>query len=119
MALLRVPQPYDFAHSTERFRAFGRDEANLWHEAALYRVVGGRDVRIAAAPGGVDVGPLDAVTEPVVRKLLGCELDVDGFAAWARRDPVLARVVDELRGFRPPLVPDPFEALVTSITAQQ
>ncbi len=34
-------------------------------------------------------------------------------------DPVLARAAAELAGFRPPLVPDPFEALVTSITAQQ
>ena len=34
-------------------------------------------------------------------------------------EPVLAGVVPELRGLRPPLVPEPFETLVTSITAQQ
>ena len=32
---------------------------------------------------------------------------------------MLAPVVERLRGFRPPLQPDPFEALITSITAQQ
>jgi DNA-3-methyladenine glycosylase II len=32
---------------------------------------------------------------------------------------VLARLADGLRGFRPPLAPDPYESLVTSITAQQ
>jgi len=32
---------------------------------------------------------------------------------------VLAGIVPPLRGFRPPLAPDPFESLVTSITAQQ
>jgi DNA-3-methyladenine glycosylase II len=32
---------------------------------------------------------------------------------------VLAATVDRLPGFRPPLAPDPFEALVSSITAQQ
>jgi DNA-3-methyladenine glycosylase II len=32
---------------------------------------------------------------------------------------VLSRLTDALRGFRPPLAPDPFETLVTSITAQQ
>jgi 3-methyladenine DNA glycosylase/8-oxoguanine DNA glycosylase len=32
---------------------------------------------------------------------------------------VLAEVVPALLGFRPPLVPNPFETLVTSITAQQ
>ncbi len=32
---------------------------------------------------------------------------------------MLARLREPLRGLRPPLAPDPFEALVTSITAQQ
>ncbi len=32
---------------------------------------------------------------------------------------MLARVVSVLSGFRPPLQPEPFEAVVTSITAQQ
>lgn len=32
---------------------------------------------------------------------------------------MLARVVPALAGFRPPLQPEPFEAVVTSITAQQ
>ena len=41
MALLRLPQPFDFEVSTERFRAFGPDLANLWHEGGLHRVVGG------------------------------------------------------------------------------
>ena len=39
-------QPYSFAVSTERFRAFGVDRANLWHEGGLHRVIGGREVRL-------------------------------------------------------------------------
>ena len=119
MSVLQLPQPYDFGLSTERYRVFGPDRANLWHEGGLHRVVGGREVRIEAAPGGVRVEPLDADTEPVVRKLLGSEFDLHGFASFARDDPVLARIVPALAGFRPPLAPDPFETLVTSITAQQ
>jgi DNA-3-methyladenine glycosylase II len=119
MALLHVPAPYDFALSTERYRAFGPDLANLWHEGGLHRVVAGREVRIAPAEGGVDVEPLDAATDPVVRKLLGFEFDLDAFYAFAQAEPVLAQLVPKLRGFRPPLAPDPFETLVTSITAQQ
>lgn len=119
MGLLRLPEPYDFRLSTERFRAFGPDLANLWREGGLHRAVDGRDVRIEAAPGGVLVDPLDPVTEPVVRHLLGLAFDLDAFADFAAREEVLAPLVPRLRGFRPPLAPDPFEALVTSITAQQ
>jgi len=71
------------------------------------------------AEGGVDVEPVDAAIEPVVRKLLGVEFDLDGFYAFAASDPTLAALVEELRGLRPPIAVEPFESLVTSITAQQ
>ena len=119
MTLLRVPDPYSFELSTGRFRAFGLDRANVWHEGALYRVAGDREVRVAPAEGGVDVEPLDDETEPVVRRLLGLDFDLDGFGRFAARDPVLGELAVRLRGLRPPLAPDPFESLVTSITAQQ
>ena len=119
MAVLAFPQPYDFDVSTERFRAFGVDRANLWHEGGLHRMVDGREVRIEAAPGGVDVTPLDARIEAEVRLLLGAGFDLGAFYAWAADEPVLGRLTVALPGFRPPLAPDPFEALVTSITAQQ
>ena len=119
MARLAVPEPYDFALSTGRFRAFGPDLANRWEGEALHRVVAGRDVRIRAAPGGVDVYPLDEVTRPVVERVLGLSFDLAAFAAFAGTDEALAALVARLRGLRPPLAPEPFEALVTSITAQQ
>jgi len=119
MTLLPVPAPYDFELSTERFRAFGVDRANRWHDGGLYRLVLGREVRIEAAAGGVEVEPLDDVTRPVVSKLLGLEFELEPFVAWAGRRPVLREVARLLAGFRPPLSPDPFESLVTSITAQQ
>jgi DNA-3-methyladenine glycosylase II len=76
-------------------------------------------VRISPAEGGVEVEPFDQAIEPYVRKLLGLELDLPGFVEFAQGDPVLADAVRLLPGFRPPLAPDPFEALVSSITAQQ
>src|SRR5690348_3241950 len=115
MAFLAVPGPYDFALSTERFRVFGVDRATTWHEGGLHRVVGGREVRIEAADGGVDVEPFDEG----VRELLGFPFELEPFYAWARDDEVLRHVVVRLRGFRPPLMPDPWEMLVGSITAQQ
>ena len=120
MSLLRLPEPYDFELSTGRFRAFGPDLANLLVDGVLHRVVGGREVRIAAAPGGVDVDLLDDETRPVVETLLGLPFHLGGFYAWAAdADPVLAGLTRKLAGFRPPLAPDPFESLITSITAQQ
>jgi DNA-3-methyladenine glycosylase II len=119
MPLLAVPEPFDFDLTTERFRAFGPDLANLWVDGALHRIVGTWEVRIEPASGGVCVEPLDDETRPVVGKLLGFEFDLAGFYEWARGDPVLKELTTRLAGFRPPLAPDPFETLVTSITAQQ
>jgi 3-methyladenine DNA glycosylase/8-oxoguanine DNA glycosylase len=119
VGLIAVPQPYDFERSLDRFTFWGVDRANVWHEGGLHRVVAGREVRITPADGGVQVEPLDATTEPVVRKLLGLELDLAPFHLFAHSDPVLAETVRRFPGFRPPLAPDPFEALVSSITAQQ
>ena len=119
MPLLRIPEPYDFALSTERYRAFGPDLANFWHEGSIYRAVQGREVRITADPGGVDVVPLNVAIGAEVRTLLGTMFDLEGFEQFAQSEPVFARLVPALRGFRPPINPDPFETLVTSITAQQ
>ena len=119
MGHLAVPQPYDFGRSLDRFTFWGVDRANVWHDGGLHRVVDGREVRITPADGGVDVEPFDGAIESVVRKLLGLQLDLPPFLDFARRDPVLADAVRLLVGFRPPLAPDPFEALVSSITAQQ
>ncbi len=119
MPVLPLAEPYSFRLSTERLRAWGPDLATLWHEDGVLRVVGGREVRIEETPGGVRVEPLAGDVEPIVRHLLGAPFDLAAFAAFAAEEPVLAPVVDRLRGLRPLLLPDPFEALVTSITAQQ
>jgi DNA-3-methyladenine glycosylase II len=119
VAFLAAPEPFSFELTTARFRRFGLDRASSWDDGALYRADGGRELRIAAAEGGVDVDPLDAETEAVVRKLLGFDFDLVAFSAWAAADEVLAPIVVRFAGFRPPLAPDPFEALVGAITAQQ
>jgi DNA-3-methyladenine glycosylase II len=119
VTLLRVDLPFSLELTTARFRTFGRDRATVWEDGALYRTVGGRELRIAPADGGVDVEPLDDETEPVVRKLLGLDFDLVAFSAWAAGKEQVAPLVARFAGFRPSLSPDPFEALVTSITAQQ
>ena len=114
-----LPEPFDWTLSTERFRAFGADLANLWHEGGIHRVFGGTEVRIEEAPAGVRISPWSAELADDVRHYLGGPFDLDTFYAFAETEPVLARIVPDLCGFRPPLSPDPFETLVTAITAQQ
>ena len=115
-----MPQPFSFELTTERYRAFGRDPANVWEDEGLHRVLVGQEVAIAEAAGGVRIAPDDRTLALPVLHLLGADFDLVGFAAFAAtEDPVLARLVDALPGLRPSLAPDPWEALVTSITAQQ
>lgn len=116
---LEIPQPYDFALSTVRFREWGSDGVTVWDEGALYRVIDGTEVRIEEEPGGVRIEPggLEAATQ--VSFLLGLPFELDAFRAWAAQQRVLAEVVARLPGLRPPLAPNPFEALVSAITTQQ
>jgi DNA-3-methyladenine glycosylase II len=117
--LLRIPEPYDFHLSTVRFRDFGSDKATVWHEGGLHRVVGGREVRIEPAEGGVRVEPDGPEAQLEVARLLGVPLQLEPFRAWAQQEPVLGPIVRVLSGFRPTLNPRPFEALVVAITTQQ
>jgi DNA-3-methyladenine glycosylase II len=117
--LVELPEPYDFELSLERYRTFGPDHAYLWRDGALYRVLDGHEVRITAAPGGVRIEPPEPSLAEPVRRLLGAPFDLDGFVGLVSNDPALAPLTVRLNGFRPPLVPDAFEQLVTSITAQQ
>jgi DNA-3-methyladenine glycosylase II len=114
-----VPQPYDFLASTERFRAYGVDRANVWHDGGLHRVVAGREVRVEPTEGGVAVEPCNDEIISRVRWMLGVPLDLVGFWRFAATEPVLARLAEPLAAYRPPLVADRWEMLVTSITAQQ
>ena len=62
---------------------------------------------------------VEPVAGPEVEHLLGAHWDLAAFTEYASSDPVLARAAERFAGFRPPLIPDPFEALVGFITAQQ
>jgi DNA-3-methyladenine glycosylase II len=110
---LPVPQPYDFERSTFRFRLFGDDLASRWQDGALHRVLAsGLPVRIESS-GITPYGDFTEADRAEVAHLLGARFDLGAFAA---AHPALA---SRAPGFRPPLLADPFEMLVTSVTAQQ
>jgi 3-methyladenine DNA glycosylase/8-oxoguanine DNA glycosylase len=92
---------------------FGDDLASRWHDDGLHRVMrSGLPVRITAA-GPTWYGDPTAADEVELNHVLGMGFDLEGLRA-AHPD-VFARAA----GFRPPLLPDPFEMLVTAVTAQQ
>jgi DNA-3-methyladenine glycosylase II len=117
--LLRIPDPYDFALSTARFRDFGSDGATVLHDGGLHRVVAGREIRVEATNGGVRIEPWSEEAAAEVGRLLGVSFDLAAFRAWAAGHAGLGPIVDALGGFRPTLNPQPFEALVVAITTQQ
>ena len=119
MSRARSPaQPYDFELSTARFDVYGRDRASLWLDGGIHRVFGGREVRIEAAPG---VSTSRRTTRRSRRRCSTSSacLRSRRLLRLGREGRALGRLATALAGFRPPLQPDPFEALVTSVTAQQ
>ncbi|MFQ5458731.1 MAG: DNA-3-methyladenine glycosylase family protein [Myxococcota bacterium] len=133
---LKLPGPTDFAACVSRYTAFGPDEANRLTNGVLrfVRVIDGARflVRVSATGGRESPGARVAVVgtatpgKPVLARLreevrwrLGAGFDLPGFYKAAGKDSRLAPVLNACRGYRPPLTPDPFESLVTSITAQQ
>jgi DNA-3-methyladenine glycosylase II len=116
---LRVPEPYDFSFSTARFRDFGTDGATVLHDGGLHRVVRGGEIRIEPTDGGVLLDPGSTAIAAEVGHLLGLPFDLEPFRAWALPHGVLGTIVRAIPGFRPPLHPNPFEALVVAVTTQQ
>ena len=117
--IVGLPAPYSFDLSLERYRTFGPDPAALWHEGGLHRVFRGVELRLEAAPDGVRVEPGDEAPAADVPAFLGAAFDLEGFRALAADDSALVPIVARLEGFRPPVVSDPWEALVGAITSQQ
>lgn len=117
--LVPIPEPFDFDLTVERIAALGPDRANVLEARRLWRAVGGRPVSATAARGGVAIDRSSHETRSVFLHLFGGLLDVAGFVTAVEDDAALGPLTRSLPGLRPFLVPDPFEMLVTSITAQQ
>jgi len=108
-----LPPGTDFDRSTVRYRRYGPEPASLWHDGGLHRVLGsGLPVRITAA-GVAAWGAATPADLVEIDHMLGAGFDLEGLR---REHPAVAALAP---GYRPPLVVDPFESLVTSVTAQQ
>ena len=133
----RPRPPLDARQTLARYGRWGPDPASPYHDGTLYRVarLGERLMPFRLSVVGPATRPRATVSfagpdTPAVRlalrqqaaQLLGEAWDLSGFYAAAAADPVLApfvRSAGAFFGLRPTLVPDPFEMLIGSISAQQ
>jgi DNA-3-methyladenine glycosylase II len=135
--------PLDFALSCYRYHVWGEDLANRYQDGFFRRVsraegrlwlyevaarpaaddAAGVRVRILASEGE-DAPTASQSVADVIRQevawMFSLEEDLEAFYRFAAaRDPTLAALCRALRGYRVTRAPSLFEALVTSITAQQ
>jgi DNA-3-methyladenine glycosylase II len=127
--------PFNLNLTLQRYRLFGQDAAHAYVDGIYHRVIEVAD-RLwvyTLCEAGTPENPLIHVQirggRPQTRHQLAVEadvynslsLDVDllPFYDWAQDDPLLAQIISHCYGMRPPRAPTLFEALVTSISAQQ
>lgn len=118
-------RPLDLGLCLARFVRWGYDPVNVVSGGAYYRVAAGSTPYRAQATddGSIEVAVSEG-EEPEaaledLRYRMGEPLPFGPVAALAARDERVAGLVEDFPGFRPPLVVDPFEMLVSAICAQQ
>ncbi len=125
----------DFEATLDRYRRYGSDLANRFEEGVFSKLVripkGLYLISLYQADGRIEmeVKSGDRASEPDQSvsavaldspgKVLGLGFPLQAFYDFALQDPVLTSSVERHHGLRPNLQVDPFEMIVSSITAQQ
>jgi DNA-3-methyladenine glycosylase II len=132
---IRPQGPFDLDLTLQRYRLFGDDAAHAYVDGIYQRVIeiDGRLWVYALRGAGSVANPLIQVqirggqardrhreaVEDEVQRSLSLDIDLGPFYHWASADPTLAPIIARCYGMHPPRAPTLFEALVTSISAQQ
>jgi DNA-3-methyladenine glycosylase II len=133
--LIRPKAPFNLNLTLQRYRLFGEDAAHAYVDGVYHRVIEVAD-RLwiyALCEAGTPEEPVVRVhilgsraqvrlrtsVEADVYNALSLDLDLASFYDWASADPILTQLIAHCYGMRPPRAPTLFEALVTSISAQQ
>jgi DNA-3-methyladenine glycosylase II len=132
---IRPKGPFDLDLTLQRYRLFGDDAAHAYVDGVYQRVIeiDGRLWVYALRGEGSVAKPLIQVqirggraqarhrgaVEVDVQRSLSLDIDLEAFYRWAGADPTLAQLIVRCYGMHPPRAPTLFEALVTSISAQQ
>ena len=121
--ILEFDRPLSLPAATARFTRWGADPVNVVEDGHYLRVVRDADGPIAyrarqVGPDRIEVdGPPIADTD--LRWRLAEALPWSPVAGLAERNPRIKTVLAGREGYRPPMEPDPFEALIQAVTAQQ
>ena len=132
---MRPAGPFNLDLTLQRYRLFGDDAAHAYVDGIYQRAIeiDGRLWVYALSNGGSPANSLIQVqirggraqarhrtaVEAEVQRALSLDLNLTPFYRWARADPILAQLTARCHGMHPPRAPTLFEALVTSISAQQ
>jgi DNA-3-methyladenine glycosylase II len=132
--ILPVDGPLDPQATLARYRLWGDDPSNRATDDSFRRVLRLEsdlvpyevrwrgpvdDCELTITAPGVRSESTRAMIVQEVRRIFGLDFDLPAFYRIAKADPVLARLVTPLYGFRPTLTPTVLEMLVGAITAQQ
>lgn len=121
--ILAFDRPLSLAAATDRFNRWGQDPVNVVIEGVFMRVIETADgvAPYRARQVGPDRVEVDgpSAAEPDLRWRLAEGLPWGPVAALAEDDGRIGELLEGRPGYRPPMEPDPFEALVQAITAQQ
>jgi DNA-3-methyladenine glycosylase II len=132
---IRPKGPFNLNLTLQRYRLFGEDAAHAYVEGIYHCVtpIDGRpwvyNLREGESPyeptiqvqilGGPAQMRHQAAVESEIQHSLSLDIELESFYDWAGDDPVLAKLIARCYGMRPPQASTLFEALVTSISAQQ
>ena len=125
----------DFEATLDRYRRYGTDLANRFEDGvfskvirtqkgpcliSLFQVDGRIKMKVKCGDRSSELDPsVFAAALEAATKILGLTFPLQAFYEYALEDPVLYAAVEAHFGLRPNLQVDPFEMIVSSITAQQ
>jgi DNA-3-methyladenine glycosylase II len=132
---IRPKGPLNLDLTLQRYRLFGDDAAHAYVDGVYHRVIaidgklwvyslreGGAVqesvIQVQILGGRAQARHRSAIATEIQHSL-SLEVELEPFYSWAADDPVLAELIARCFGMRPPCSPTLFEALVTSISAQQ
>ena len=132
---IRPNGPLNLDLTLQRYRLFGDDAAHAYVDGVYHRVIttDGKLWVYSLREGGTAHAPViqvqvlggraqtrhRAAVEAEIQHSLSLDIELEPFYHWAADDPALAELITRCYGMRPPCSPTLFEALVTSISAQQ